>query len=220
MLKMKHIMFDIDGTLIQSYELDSQCFVASVKSVLGVTPSADWGSYKHTTDSGILREIISNLSLSVSFESIEEKVKQAFLSNLKAVINKQPIIPIDGAITFFDELKDMEGFSITIATGGWKESAILKLKSAGFDLNDVVMASADDHYSRAEIMKHALPVSIRPEDVVYFGDGEWDKKACEELGFQFVLVGNRFNHSPQIPNFCHKDETIEQVLSKRYSTNR
>ena len=210
---MKHIMFDIDGTLIQSYELDSQCFVSSVKSVLGVTPSADWGSYKHTTDSGILREIISNLSLSVSFESIEEKVKQAFLSNLKAVINKQPIIPTDGAITFFDELKDLKNFSVSIATGGWKESAIFKLESAGFDLKDVVMASADDHYSRAEIMKHALPVSFQPEDVVYFGDGEWDKKACEELDFQFVLVGDRFTHSPQIPNFCQGYETIEKVLS-------
>lgn len=209
---MKHIMFDIDGTLIQSYELDSQCYVASVESVLGITPSTDWGSYKHTTDSGILREIISSLPSSVTFESVEKKVKQVFLSNLKSAIDKQPIIPIDGAITFFDELKNRKDFSVSIATGGWKESAILKLKSAGFELNDVVIASADDHHSRVEIMKQALGNLIEPEDVIYFGDGEWDKKACENLNFKFVLVGRRINHWPNIYDFHSGFGVIANLL--------
>lgn len=210
---MKHIMFDIDGTLIQSYELDSQCYVASVKSVLGITPDDDWGAYEHTTDSGILKEIISNLPQPLSYTSTEENVKQVFLSNLKAATNKQPIIPIDGAITFFNELKGREDFSISIATGGWKESALLKLESAGFNLDGILLASANNHHSRVEIMKQALPSSTTAADAIYFGDAEWDKRASEELGFQFVLVGDRFTHFPQIPNFCQSYETIEKVLS-------
>ena len=28
-------------------------------------------------------------------------------------------------------------------------------------------------------------------EVTYFGDGEWDQRACKELGWQFVAVGPR-----------------------------
>lgn len=205
---MKHFMFDIDGTLIQSYELDSQCYVASVQSVLGFTPNDDWGSYKHTTDSGILKEIASHLSSPSPFEVIQQKVKAAFLSNLRFAIEKEPITPIDGALDFLNKLKSNDDISISIATGGWKESAILKLESAGFNLDGVFLASANDHCSRVEIMKRALPHSIKPEDVMYFGDGEWDKRACEELGFTFILVGNRFKHKPSIQSFENFDRTL------------
>ena len=35
----------------------------------------------------------------------------------------------------------------------------------------------------------------------YFGDGTWDKQACAELGYNFVLVGSKFKHKPSIVNF-------------------
>ncbi len=202
---MLHIMFDIDGTLIQSYDLDSKCYVESIKSVLGITPSNDWGAYEHTTDSGILKEILSRLSDTPSFEVIEQRVKHVFLDNLQQSIQQQAIAPLPGAINFLNDLKRRNDISFSIATGGWKESAMLKLKSAGFDINDIVVTSANDHYSRIEIMKKALPKPLRPENVTYFGDGEWDKRACDELGFKFVLVGNRSNYQISIQNFENFD---------------
>ena len=39
---MKHVMFDVDGTLIQSYGFDETCFVAAVKEVTGVDLVSDW----------------------------------------------------------------------------------------------------------------------------------------------------------------------------------
>ena len=28
-------------------------------------------------------------------------------------------------------------------------------------------------------------------DTVYFGDGEWDRRACEALGWRFIGVGHK-----------------------------
>ncbi len=58
---MDAIVFDIDGTLVDSDEVDGRLFVTAVQRVLGVAGiRSDWTSYKHVTDQGILREIMAN----------------------------------------------------------------------------------------------------------------------------------------------------------------
>ena len=53
------VMFDVDGTLTQSSDLDNKAFVQALKDVFGFNSvSTDWGSsYTHVSDSGILQEI-------------------------------------------------------------------------------------------------------------------------------------------------------------------
>ena len=47
---MNHVMFDIDGTLLQSYEFDEQCYLAAIKEVTGIDLLGNWESYPHITD--------------------------------------------------------------------------------------------------------------------------------------------------------------------------
>jgi len=54
--ELKHVMFDIDGTLVESYDVDSKLFVESVYEVTGLSIDANWGRYRNVTDSGILQE--------------------------------------------------------------------------------------------------------------------------------------------------------------------
>jgi hypothetical protein len=99
---------------------------------------------------------------------------------------------------------------VSIATGGWKESAILKLNSAGIKYSSIPLASSNDHYSRIEIMKLAAErASTNQYPCTYFGDGAWDKEACNYLGYNFVLVGSKFKHNPCINNF----QEIESALA-------
>ena len=42
----------------------------------------------------------------------------------------------------------------------------------------------------------------------YFGDGEWDKMACQELGFNFVLVGERTYHHQNIMDFSNARQAL------------
>jgi len=80
-----------------------------------------------------------------------------------------------------------DSVSLSIATGGWEETALLKLQSAGIDVSGIPIASSNDHYARIEIMKMARVKASACESfpVTYFGDAAWDQKACRELGYNF-----------------------------------
>ncbi len=212
-------MFDIDGTLLESFQVDSECFVDAVRQVTGQSIDSDWSRYQHVTDSGILREFLASNDFSeqapaidrqIDQQPIKAQIKRQFVKNLKVAMAKSAVKPIAGAAKLINHLNASEEFAISIATGGWRESAQLKLESAGIDYADIPIATADDHYSRIEIMKIAAQkASADQYPCSYFGDGEWDKAACTELGFRFVLVGNRISHQPQLENF----KSIEKVLA-------
>ena len=79
---------------------------------------------------------------------------------------------------------------IAIATGCWRESALLKLESAGFGIDGIPVVTGDDSPVRVEIMRSALnKTGGDVQSVTYFGDAEWDQRACRELGWNFVAVG-------------------------------
>jgi hypothetical protein len=47
------------------------------------------------------------------------------------------------------------------------------------------------------------------DQLTYFGDAAWDQGACKELGYNFVLVGNRIQHKQSVDDFTN----ITQALS-------
>lgn len=206
---MHHVMFDIDGTLVESYELDSQCFIDAVKESTGLSINSDWSKYQHVTDSGILNEVLLSSEYS-NKEAYKAQIKKLFLKNLTTSLSCKPVKEVLGASAFLMRLKSMSNVIVSLATGGWQESAILKLKSAGIKYSSIPLASSNDHYSRIEIMKLAAERASKNQyPCTYFGDGVWDREACNRLGYNFVLVGSKFTHNPHIKNF----QEIESALA-------
>ncbi len=189
-------MFDIDGTLIESYQFDGQCYQDAVFEILGQKINPDWSSYPHVTDTGILDHHLLKMGLQVEREEILRLVKLAFISKVEAYLRITPVKQIAGAGELINNLRDNPQVSLSIATGGWLETALLKLHCAGIEVTDIPLASADDHFSRTEIMKLALQkTDIEIESpCTYFGDALWDRQACEALAISFVLVGDRIEH--------------------------
>lgn len=206
---MQHIIFDIDGTLIESYDFDSECFFDAVKKVTGLEIDTNWSRYKHVTDSGILSEFFEENKIK-NIREISEKIKQDFLNKIEVRILQNPIKEIFGASAFLEELQTLDNVEISFATGGWYESAVLKLESAGIDFSKIRISSSNDHYSRVEIMKIAANFMTRDEDIsiTYFGDASWDLKACKELGINFVLVGDKFEHNQSVKDFRTHSEAL------------
>lgn len=208
-----HVMFDIDGTLIQSCKIDAVCFTGAIEEVLGIVIDEEWSNYKHITDEGILNEIIQSNGLDDKRDEIREKVKNTFVRKIEEHLEEAPAQEVPGASRFIAQLNAMNNVVISIATGGWYESAMLKLQSAGISVHDIPIVSSDDHFSRAEIMKRAeaeVNISTAVSNT-YFGDGAWDKKACEELGYNFVLVGNKVKHDQKIENFNSTNEALAYI---------
>lgn len=205
-----HVMFDLDGTLIQSYCFDEACFVAAVRTVLNHDVDTHWAGYQHVTDSGILKEHLARHPFVDGWQSILSNVQAVFIENVQRYLALQPAEEVLGATALLDALRERTEVSVSIATGGWRETALMKLASAGIDITDIPLASSNDHYAREEIMKIAgrLAGIDASSEVTYLGDGAWDKRACEALGYNFILVGDRISHGKCVSNFSN----IERVL--------
>ena len=188
---MKAILFDIDGTLIESMAVDTELYFSSVEEVLGpVSIRKALSDYDHVTDSGILAQILEDNGR-VFDEQATAAIKSLFVEKISRHIETRgPFVTIDGAVEFVARNQAADGRRVAIATGGWRESALLKLESAGFDIDGIPLVTSDDAPSRIEIMQAALArLGSEFESVTYFGDAEWDRRACRSLGWNFVAVG-------------------------------
>lgn len=188
---MQARIFDIDGTLLQSVAVDDDLYRAALLSVLGpVTLRDSFHEYEHISDSGILRQVLIDNQVPDATERTAEVISH-FVQSLQEHIDKNgPFDEISGAREYFEGLCNSRKHYVALATGGWEASARLKLQSAGFDLNGVTLATSDTEHDRTRIMLAALD---RPESefesITYYGDGHWDREACQKLGWGFVAVG-------------------------------
>jgi len=206
-------MFDIDGTLVNSSKFDEYCYIQTAKELLGIEIPADINEFKHATDSGILDEIIDRFNVPGDKNQIHETFKKNLLKNMTEQItcNTDRIEEIKGASKFLKYLQGLDHVKIAIATGCWEETARLKLDAANIDITGLPFASSSDHYIRTEIMKLAesrVMDSISFQSIIYFGDAVWDFEASNELGYEFMLVGNRIEHEKQIDDYQRIDEIM------------
>ena len=187
---MHAVIFDIDGTLLDSYGADGALYIAAVESVLGrVRIRESWGEYQHVTDSGILDAILQDNGLRRD-PGILTTIKSKFVENLRCHIEEYgPFPEIPGARDFVRSICRAADRKCAYATGSWSASAVIKLESAGFPVQGVSLSSADDSHERRVIMEHALRQIGDCATVTCYGDGTWDREAALSLGWRFVPVG-------------------------------
>lgn len=211
---MHLVMFDIDGTLADTFDLDSTLYPIAVNSELGISIHDNWNSYKHVTDSGILNEILEHCAISGDTAEIHNAVKRKFHTLMKNHLSENPgkIREVPGARSLIELLSRRTDMSVAFATGGWRETAILKLQSIGIDVSDINIATASDALERTRIMqiaeKRAVP-NVVPAKKTYFGDAAWDQRACQELGYDFVAVGRRVEHHTIFENLLDHSAILE-----------
>jgi hypothetical protein len=83
---------------------------------------------------------------------------------------------------------------VVLITGGWRDSARLKMASAGMCFDDHPAASADDALDRESIMRLSKQRAAEHYGeafacTVYVGDGVWDARACRSVGIPFIGIG-------------------------------
>ena len=186
---MHAVLFDIDGTLLHSAAVDDALYREAVRVVLGdVRLRPTLHEYEAITDSGVLGQILRDND--IPGDPLDE-VRSMFVQLLEQHVGRNgPFLEIPGASDFLQGLGNSPNHAVALATGGWRESAMLKLDSAGFAWNGFPLASSNDHYERTAIMEIALSqLGNAFETVTYYGDGPWDRDACLALGWNFVAVG-------------------------------
>ena len=185
-------IFDIDGTLVDSFGFDDACYISAIREVLGeVYIHNDWSKYKNVTDTGTLRQIMEENDIQEEGQIKEVRTKFGELIQ-QYLQNGGKCRPKEGAIHLINKLLAAEDYEVGCATGGWEHTAKMKLQHAGFNLGNTVLTSSDDGDERVVIMKKCLlQLGHDFQRVVYIGDAEWDMQATQELGWHFIGVGAR-----------------------------
>lgn len=187
------IIFDIDGTLCDTTDVDAACYAEAIEHVTGRSLSTvDWPSYPEATNAAIAQDFLREGG-EQEIAIRERQIREEFVRRLEDKGRRDPGLfrPIDGALEIVDDLR-RKNYIIAIATGCWQESAHIKLRLAGFDVSGIPFASSSDTRRRADIIALAASRAGRAvSDAVYVGDGVWDVKAARELGMRFIGIGTK-----------------------------
>jgi phosphoglycolate phosphatase-like HAD superfamily hydrolase len=190
---MHAVIFDIDGTLLESVTIDHELYQQAVHHLLPdahIRPAI--AHYDYVSDSGILSQIFADNGVSPDQE-LAAAVQSRFVELLDRHITRSGAFPeIPGALEYLQHHIESSDHAVAYATGGWRASARLKLKAAGFGGLDVPLATADDALDRKDIMLTALShLGESFSSITYYGDGPWDRDSSQQLGWNFVPVGSR-----------------------------
>jgi len=199
--KLKFIIFDIDGTLTDTTTIDDKCYINSFETLFETSiRKVNWSDLKNVTDWGIAEELVRiKLNREISNEELS-KLKNLFVENLKMELelDESQFSEISGAGIFFKSLSINSNYQLGIATGGWEQSANLKLAAIGIDPNKTSYSNSSYFKSRELITEDVIKKIKRntnktPNEIIYFGDGEWDYLTCQKLGIRFIGIDVRKN---------------------------
>ena len=108
------VVFDIDGTLVDSYGFDAELYADAIRRVLGIDIDTDWARYTNATDSGILDQIIEETGVEEDRETIQERVQTEFTRLTESYIkqNANAVREIPGASAFIEHLEQLDRKSV------------------------------------------------------------------------------------------------------------
>ncbi len=194
----KLAILDLDGTLVQSYELDGECFVAAFDDALGIADvDTDWARYDHVTDPGIAAQIIRERRGRAPNAGELARLQSAFRVRLAEAAGRDgAYAALPGAAGLLAALRARPEWAMALATGGWRATARYKIGRSGLDLEDLPAAFGEDGPSRQAIVRAAIARARAQAGVddfarrVCVGDGVWDVYAATRLGLPCIGVGS------------------------------
>jgi phosphoglycolate phosphatase-like HAD superfamily hydrolase len=221
------VMFDVDGTLVDSTATEDIYFPRACEETLGLDRvSADWTSYRTPSDSGVVAELVERNFGRVATAADLARVEQRFYALLQATYAARPELcrEVAGARVAFERARRLPDTVVSIATAGLLTTARLKLTLAGFEIDGVEITTSNDALAKVDVMRIAHERArvrtgiARFASVTHFGDSTGDRRAAAELGFDFIGIdtsGWVRDHDPCFPSFSDWDAIASRLLKSR-----
>ena len=189
------VIFDVDGTLVYSNRIDSQCFADTYEWIYGRPfPTIDWSKYPHVTDHTIFSTVIRQHFDRTITDGEIELFQQHYIGLLeeKRKVTPEAFKEVPHARKTVDKLLEDERFMVGIATGGWLRPAKVKLRHVEIQEHALYMSGADGKETREDIIHHVIR-EVRMEAgeierIVYVGDAIWDVHTTCRMNLNFIGV--------------------------------
>lgn len=195
---MKLVIFDIDGTLTQTSEVDAKCF-EGILAAKGITAyDSDFQSCPHVSDTGIARHLYQSRFARDPHDHEEASLCDHLIELLEEqhALDASQFAEVEGAGKMLVQLFERDDWVTAMATGCWRSSAEMKLRAAKIPLHQKPAGFAEDGPSRESIVSAAIARAREHYNrenfsrIVSVGDGVWDVKTAANLGLPFVGIGS------------------------------
>ncbi|MDX1352624.1 MAG: phosphoglycolate phosphatase [Thiomicrorhabdus sp.] len=203
-LKPGFVLFDLDGTLIDSVPDLAYCVDEMMKQ-LGM-PERGEAAVRNWVGNGVQRLTERALINSVDGmpdQELMDKAYPIFLELYKDNTSKRSVV-YDGVIEGIEWIKE-QGYRVACVTNKAEAFTIPLLKDKGlYDYFEVIV-SGD---TCAEKKPHPMPLlyaadklGVAPENALMIGDSRSDVKAARAAGFHIFCMTYGYNHGEDIRDY-------------------
>lgn len=228
---MRLVLFDIDGTLLNSQGMGRASMQHALKEVFG-SPGNPSYRYDGKTDKQIVRDTMRLEGHSDDhIDSRMEQLIALYLEGLRvgAKSGKFSVRPLPGVVEILDALEQRDDVVLGLLTGNIEPGARIKLTAAGINPDRFrVNAFGSDHEHRPELpaiaqrrASETLGLSIAGERLVVIGDTPADIECGRSLGARSIGVASGHysveqlrTHNPYaaIPSLADTEQVLEAIL--------
>jgi phosphoglycolate phosphatase-like HAD superfamily hydrolase len=197
---MRLVLFDIDGTLIDSGGAGSRALDMAFEEVLSIKSAMDGIRMAGKTDLQIIRESLSRTDIPFSSDFMP-RLKESYLRHLRIELKRAgtgglpPKSLNPGVTDLLDFLLSAQGIRVGLLTGNMQEGAWIKLKAFGIHRYFSYGAFGSDHEDRNKLLPAALEMYRRISglnasyrDCVVVGDTPMDVNCSKPYGAYSLAV--------------------------------
>jgi len=195
-MKFKAIIFDLFGTLVDSYSVQGYNRLLKNMAAALELPGDDFpkiwrdttyergiGIFKTTEES--IRYICNKLEVSISDENIRKCVQVRLENSRKA------LTPKNGAVDILKKLREL-GYKIGLITNCSSEAPLLWNNTEFFHLFEATIFSASVGLKKPDAQIYNLAceqLGVEPTECLYIGDGDSNElSGASKLGMDAVMI--------------------------------
>lgn len=201
MKKYNTIIFDLDGTLIDTSEGIINCYNNTAKEY-------NKNIISRENFTGIIGCPLY-VGFTKNYNMTDEEAKEAVIKyrNLYNEIGIYESKPYDGILDLLKKLKQ-NGYNVAVATLKLEKFAKLMLKNHELDKYiDVIFGPTESiEYKKSDLLKKVIKhFNVSKSEVILVGDSIYDSEGAKEIGIDFIGVtyGLGYNSIEDVINGYH-----------------
>ncbi len=191
---MHVLLFDIDGTLLNTGGAGQQAMERTLQSVCGVTLPTEGVPAAGRTDRAIIADLFAFHGITET-PQLRGTFQEAYFQHLAQVLPTLPGQTLPGVESLLESLSDRSDVLLGLLTGNLQQGASIKLGHYGLDHYFQVGGFGDEHLDRDDVARAAMQAVIqRPhadidaDDVWVIGDTPADVRCGRAIGARVVAV--------------------------------
>lgn len=217
---MHLVLFDIDGTLLNSHGAGRRAMKIALEAVYGTAGDIDNYNMAGKTDRRIVFDLLTAAGLTP--EDVEARFAtyaRVFARTLEEIVRERPPTALPGALPLVQRLARRPDVLLGLLTGNLPEGARIKLESAGFNLSLFrIAAFGSDALDRDHLPAIALRRArtqfghtFQDKHIVIVGDTPLDIQCSRAVNAKSVAVAT----GPYPPNVLaqHRPDVLLPDLS-------